>query len=114
MRITEEEISMLKQLDRIEYRQKREDIKNKNQSSESVSFIWFMLLGLGLIMIIDMWQALHTGIWFSIGTFITFMRFSIIAFVILVVLDIVHVFVHYYRMKMLNEEYFNCEIEVNK
>jgi len=115
MKITQEEFDTLKQLDRIEYRQKKGEIDNRFECGVW-NFIWYMIICgfICLLMSMVMLQydtevsLLILDIADSLG-FITFC-FMILNMIMIIVFSII-------RTKKINEiqnEYFDFKTEVKK
>ena len=98
MRITKEEFNKLSQLDRIEYRQKRDDIERDRGLSIFPNMCWYTLILIAI---------------FGVGGYIlTAIRFIILFVVIMVAYIFMYLIVgvaQSYQMRKLNEEYFEVK-----
>ena len=114
MKITKEHFSKLNQLDRIEYRQKREVIQNWYSESWGAPFLYGMVFLIGFCFLIipqgysvwgiefvnDVANALKLG-----ATF--FFLLALLGFIA----DMIKCMIRYNNMKELNEEYFNIKVK---
>lgn len=113
MKIDQEKFNKLKQLDRIEYRQKLEIIKNWMNGSWGTTFLW-LFVGIMVFTIILIPQGYSAfGIEFVMdlteasGLFISFI-IPLILFGYLI--DFVFYLIRKNNLKELNEEYFLVEV----
>ena len=112
--ITKEDFSKLKQLDRIEYRQKREIIDDslpRHNTSTSVYLSLFLILS---VMIIDMWTAMHTGFLYSSEMYKNILVIIVAYITAMFCLDLYCTYLFSKNIKQLNKEYFIEKIEVKK
>lgn len=109
MKINKEDFDKLKQLDRIEYRQKIEIIKKNNNGSSTLSFIWEMVLLNSFMFIFDIWISLKANVDIPFSTFLLILKLEYIGLLLLLLLDFV---VYYFYLKSISElenEYFKIE-----
>jgi len=114
VKITKEDFYKLKQLDRIEFRQRREYLDRNKIETGAVSFLWQMLLIIGFIMLVAL--SLY-NINPSSGIRILMLlpllaKLTGFGFIVLIFLDLYFAFKHKEKIDKLNEEYFDFNISV--
>ena len=114
MNIKQEDFDKLKQLDRIEYRQKEDKIRKKYDSNclpialgISFSIMIIVLLIIIFICMVEGIKTVQSEAIIFIGTIVFLMFYSSCSFII----DMVMTFIGYQRLKELEEEYFKLEIK---
>ena len=109
----EEKIKELKQLDRIEYRQKKEIINGKYEVGFFSSMVNLALIVLGFFYLL-LFISYETKDVFMSGALVTvllvFLKTFIIAIVLFGVLDVITLCYKNKANKELNEEYFEVNI----
>lgn len=106
-RITEKEISKLKQLDRIEYRQKREEIDEKHKTDFAGSILKFSAF-IMLLISFESTIGLEKKLLIELTTrlFKTLFWFTLICIVFMFINAILEII----ERRKLNEEYFKIEM----
>jgi hypothetical protein len=111
MRITQKEFDKLKQLDRIEFRQKEEKIdKQFDLGFFSIStYMLYILLGLATL---DIWTYFRTG-YFAINLFIwiLILKSFILISAFFICLGILFYIVEQIERRKLYSEYFKTEVK---
>ena len=113
MRIDKEKFNQLKQLDRIEYRHKLNEIKEYFDGFGFFSFVnWSMIiLGFVLLLAISSYSISEElflsllSIIFPLGKILIFLA------LFLLICEIIESFVKWKKIKELEEEYFSVEIK---
>lgn len=114
VRITEEELKALSQLDRIEFRQKVDNLDKNNQLA-LFTYCYQMFGVLGFMFIFDMWMSIHRGYWVvPIETYLLLAKLIGIGAALLFLLDIIGLALDSKRRKKLFDEYFKVKLEVKK
>ena len=106
MEIKKEDFEKLNQLDRIEYRQKYRNIKDRFDGSACVAFVNAIMPIFAFLFIVDIWMFERTGRHFELAMFSSIAQVVIEAIVLLAVLDFVLIYMEKKRYRELNEEYF--------
>jgi uncharacterized integral membrane protein len=115
MKITEQEVKKLKQLDRIEFRQ-RYKLLNDNQITFGVTdFLWKILIVIGFIMVLI--AIFFVGGYKDISlrltnTILLTLKISIIMVFIFGVLDFISYLKYFYDKEKLFKEYFSNDVKV--
>ena len=116
-RITKEQFSKLNQLDRIEYRQKRDYIERQFEGGlGSWDFLNRMFALMGFIIIIAL-LVYNINPKYMISIFsilILLIKITIIFFIILITAELIIIYKKNKEKRKLNEEYFNFKIEVKR
>jgi hypothetical protein len=117
MAIKEEQIMKLKQLDRIEFRQRYDKIKAEDEGNSCLDFFWKMACVVGFMTII-------LAIFLATGnketakslsiSIITSLKIMIFAFVLLLCYDICVALLNKIKIKKLIGEYFIQEVKTKK
>jgi small-conductance mechanosensitive channel len=106
MKITEEQISKLKQLDRIEYRQKRDYLINKYEWGDWITIPYLCLITAILVLIMGKLYGLDL-----INTSETIVEMGTVLCILLVVINVIRSLICAKRMRELEEEYFKAEVK---
>lgn len=117
MNISEKELSKLKQLDCIEFRQKYEILEEKNKGSAVLSFMFDMFAILGFLMICFL--ILYAGNKIEMArSFINIIlmvtQVMAVGLIICIFVDIVSSYLHSKHKKELFGEYFKVEPKKTK
>ena len=110
MKINEEQFNKLKQLDRIEFRQKAE-ILNKNNDSIFLSMINAFITLTMFLFIADLWVNMQTGNTFPINTYYNFSMIIRYGLVTAIILDIIYIIRRIKRKNKLINEFFKIGVK---
>ncbi|KKM69076.1 hypothetical protein LCGC14_1454470 [marine sediment metagenome] len=113
MKITEEKFNKLKQMDRIEYRQKEDRINEKFDNILIPGFINFSLYLIGFILLLS-FASYNISKELFVSIFSIIYPVSKILFIfglIVLFIDIISVFAKKKKVNELNEEYFSVEVK---
>lgn len=113
MKIDKEKLNSLKQMDRIEYRQKLNEIKESFDGLNFPSFINSSLYLLGFVLVLafssyNISKELFVSIF---NIFAPLARLIMIIGIFILLIDIGAAFLKKKEMRKLNEEYFSVEIK---
>ncbi len=113
MKIDKEKFNSLKQMDRIEYRQKLNEINEKLGNFGIFGFINFSMIVMGFILLLA-----FSSYNISKELFVSFFnilhplsRFLVIGMVVVLLFDILGVLLKYKKINELNGEYFSVEFK---
>ena len=110
MKINEEQFNKLKQLDRIEFRQKAE-ILNKNNDSIFLSMVNAFITLTMFLFIADLWVNMRTGNTFSIDMYDNFFMILKYGLATAIILDIIYIIIHIKRKNKLIKEFFKIGVK---
>lgn len=113
MRVTKEQFNKLNQLDRIEFRQRYAEL-SKNIDSLASTAACQILAFFAVILIADIWRALHTGNWFNINLYIIITKLSIVYILVTFPIDLINILFWFKNRNLLLKEYFSVEIKRRK
>ncbi len=114
MKIDKEKFNSLKQLDRIEYQQKVEIIKNFNSSSWGTTFLFLFVLIIAFIMILIPQGYSAFGIEFVldlVGASSFFLGFISVLIILGYSIDFLFYLMRKKNLAELEEEYFSVEVK---
>ena len=114
-RLKQEEFNKLPQLDRIEFRQRKEDIeRNFITDLGSFKFLWnmFLLMGLVILIAVSFYSISPASTLSILGVLPLMIRLTTCFFVILVFGEIMLNIKKSKIKRELNEEYFKQEVKV--
>lgn len=114
MRITEEQIKKLDQLNRIEYRIRLSDLERNEPESTALNFFWKMIAVCGFLFLIATMFTLTKHIESSINLFnvlTLIMKITLIFTFILWIIDILLSYNYILKRKKLNREYFKINVK---
>jgi hypothetical protein len=112
MKITKEQFSRLKQLDRIEFRQRYKEYEDT--SSVTLGLAWDMFFILGFLMLLIPLYQLAYGKDVVISLFHVFPIIIVVfkvAIIICVATDIISMIYNYVQRKRIINEYFKVEVK---
>ena len=113
MKIDKEKFNSLKQMDRIEYRQKLNEIKESFDGMEIFSFVRFSMIMMGFILLLAFSSyniskelfVIFFNILYPLG------KILLIGGLMILFIDILLIFVNNKKINELNEEYFSVEVK---
>jgi uncharacterized membrane protein len=112
MKITEEKFNKLKQLDRIEYRQKEYNINNDSDDGLlrlfHVSIILSGIFTASFLVIKNLTGDINYNL-FNIASL--FLKVSVICFIIHYILSFISILIRHKKLKELQEQYFKIEVK---
>ena len=112
MRVTKEMFDSLNQLDRIEFRQRYNEIDDISCITNRAIIFSFGILA--FLFIFDTWNALHTGNWFNISMYVLLAKCCILYVFISLGIDIINVLIFFRNKNRLIKEYFSVEVKRRK
>ncbi len=114
MKIDQEKFNQLKQMDRIEYRQKKDIIENWSDGSRGLPFLWLSAALVAFTMLLIPQGYSVWGIEFVndlVNVFKLFLGLSLILAIVGFWIDLALCLVRRNNLKELQEEYFSVEIK---
>lgn len=112
MKIKQEQFNKLNQLDRIEFRQKQDRIKDIYSASLNVEYFIMLIM---FLFIIDIFLSFRAGYWvISLKTHVLVLQIVLICFLINLAHYIFNNILEVKKLKELQEEYFKIEVRRKK
>lgn len=111
--INQEEFDKLKQLDRIEFRQKIQEIEREDNSvlTNFQQSIWHSLIALVMLIVLDLWSRLHGNEWFGYTFFHKMMVIGLAYILLMFMADILGSIIKSRQISKVEKEYFKLEVK---
>jgi hypothetical protein len=109
MIVKEENVMKLKQLDRIEFRQRYDRLVNR-LNSLTITFSYDIILITTFLFIFDIWMKIRTGNVLFLSMWIIYIKLVYIGLFVFIILDLVRIILHIKDKGNLLKEYFKVEV----